>query len=72
MRGREVYIANGCLYCHSQQVRDNIWSTDEARGWGRPSVSGDYYYDNPHLLGTMRTGPDLINVGVRQPVTPGT
>ena len=34
---------------------------------GRPSVAGDYYYDSPHLLGTMRTGPDLFNIGARQP-----
>jgi cytochrome c oxidase cbb3-type subunit 2 len=38
-----------------------------ARGWGRPSVPSDYSYDNPHLLGTMRTGPDLFNIGARQP-----
>jgi cytochrome c oxidase cbb3-type subunit 2 len=30
-------------------------------------VAGDYYYDRPHLLGTMRTGPDLLNIGARQP-----
>lgn len=66
-RGREVYIANGCVYCHSQQVRDPIFSNDVDRGWGRPSYPSDYVYDSPHLLGTMRTGPDLINVGVRLP-----
>lgn len=68
LRGREVYIANGCLYCHSQQVRDDAFTTDVQRGWGdRPSVPSDYIYDAPHLLGTMRTGPDLINVGLRLP-----
>ncbi len=67
MRGRQIYQEQGCVYCHTQQVRDSIWSTDEARGWGRPSVSSDYYFDDPHFLGTMRTGPDLINVGARQP-----
>jgi cytochrome c oxidase cbb3-type subunit 2 len=30
-------------------------------------VPADYYYDRPHLLGTMRTGPDLFNIGARQP-----
>src|SRR3546814_19603312 len=40
---------------------------DFKRGWGRAPVAGDYYYDNPHLLGTMRTGPDLLNIGARQP-----
>ncbi|WP_191002200.1 cbb3-type cytochrome c oxidase subunit II [Cupriavidus pauculus] len=67
LRGREVYIANGCIYCHSQQPRDSSFAPDARRGWGRVSVAGDYYYDNPHLLGTMRTGPDLMNIGVRQP-----
>jgi cytochrome c oxidase cbb3-type subunit 2 len=67
LRGREVYIANGCIYCHSQQPRDAAFAPDAKRGWGRVSVPGDYYYDHPHLLGTMRTGPDLLNIGVRQP-----
>jgi cytochrome c oxidase cbb3-type subunit 2 len=68
LRGRQVYIANGCLYCHSQQIRDSTYTTDVERGWGaRSSVPADYVYDAPHLLGTMRTGPDLINVANRQP-----
>jgi cytochrome c oxidase cbb3-type subunit 2 len=66
-RGRDEYIRQGCLYCHSQQPRDRSQAPDGARGWGRPSVAGDYYYDRPHLLGTMRTGPDLLNIGARQP-----
>jgi cytochrome c oxidase cbb3-type subunit 2 len=66
-RGREVYIANGCVYCHSQQPRDRSLGPDAQRGWGRASVPGDYYYDKPHLLGSMRTGPDLFNIGARQP-----
>jgi cytochrome c oxidase cbb3-type subunit II len=68
LRGRAVYIANGCLYCHSQQIRDPAFTTDVNRGWGsRATVPEDYVYDRPHLLGTMRTGPDLINVGHRLP-----
>jgi cytochrome c oxidase cbb3-type subunit 2 len=67
LRGRRQYIANGCMYCHSQQPRDPAQAPDMARGWGRPSVAMDYYYDNPHLLGTMRTGPDLLNIAARQP-----
>ena len=67
LRGRGVYIANGCIYCHSQQPRDSSFAPDAKRGWGRAAVAGDYYYDSPHLLGTMRTGPDLMNIGVRQP-----
>jgi cytochrome c oxidase cbb3-type subunit II len=65
--GREVYIANGCLYCHSQQVRPAGFGSDKERGWGRRTVARDYLYDRPHLLGTMRTGPDLTNIGKRRP-----
>ncbi len=65
--GRDVYIREGCVYCHSQQVRDPAFTTDVDRGWGRPSVPSDYVYDSPHLIGTMRTGPDLMNVGARLP-----
>lgn len=67
LRGRAVYIANGCVYCHTQQPRDRGFAPDFERGWGRASVPGDYVYDRPHLLGSMRTGPDLLNIGVRQP-----
>ena len=68
LRGRAVYIANGCVYCHSQQVRDSNYTVDVERGWGgRSSVPADYVYDAPHLLGTMRTGPDLLNIANRQP-----
>lgn len=66
-RGREVYVSLGCVYCHSQQPRDPSVAPDATRGWGRPAVPGDYAYDSPHLLGTMRTGPDLLNIGARQP-----
>ncbi len=65
--GRKVYIENGCVYCHSQQVRDPSAGADQQFGWGRPSRPSDYIYDSPHLLGTMRTGPDLSNIGSRQP-----
>lgn len=67
LRGRAVYIANGCVYCHTQQPRTRAFGPDFERGWGRASVPGDYYYDRPHLLGSMRTGPDLFNIGARQP-----
>lgn len=67
LRGRAVYVSEGCVYCHSQQPRDRSMGPDASRGWGRPSVPGDYYYDRPHLLGSMRTGPDLFNIGARQP-----
>jgi cytochrome c oxidase cbb3-type subunit 2 len=67
LEGREVYVENGCVYCHSQQVRDPSAGADKAFGWGRASLPSDYIYDKPHLLGTMRTGPDLSNIGSRQP-----
>lgn len=67
LRGREVYISLGCVYCHSQQPRDPSLGPDAVRGWGRAAVPADFIYDSPHLLGTMRTGPDLLNIGARQP-----
>ena len=67
-QGRELYRAYGCVYCHSQQVRGEDFGADIQRGWGRRrSVARDYIRDKPVLLGTMRTGPDLTNIGVRQP-----
>lgn len=64
--GRQQYVANGCIYCHSQQPRATGQTLfDGAQGWGRASTPGDYFYDTPHLLGTMRTGPDLLNIGAR-------
>lgn len=66
-RGRKLYVSLGCVYCHSQQPRDASFAPDERRGWGRAPTPGDYAYDYPHLLGTMRTGPDLFNIGARQP-----
>lgn len=67
LAGREQYVSLGCSYCHSQQPRDPSYGPDGERGWGRASTAGDYAYDTPHLLGTMRTGPDLFNVGARLP-----
>lgn len=77
LAGKRIYEANGCMYCHSQQLRSekfgNWWEggemktgADIKRGWGsRRTVSRDYIYDQPALLGTMRTGPDLAAVGPR-------
>lgn len=66
-RGRELYVSMGCAYCHSQQPRDPGQGPDGKRGWGRASTPQDYLFDTPHQLGTMRTGPDLLNIGARQP-----
>ncbi len=68
VQGREIYIREGCVYCHTQQVRAPGYGADVERGWGpRGSLPGDYVYDSPHLLGTMRTGPDLRDIASRQP-----
>ena len=67
-RGRKIYAANGCFYCHSQQVRPDYDSTDIERKWGdRRSAPRDYIYGRPVLLGEMRLGPDLSNIGKRAP-----
>jgi len=60
--GRAVYAANGCGYCHTQQVRPLA----EDKPFGRPSAPGDFTYQTPELLGSERTGPDLTDVGVQQ------
>jgi cytochrome c oxidase cbb3-type subunit 2 len=62
-RGRAIYVGEGCSYCHTQQVRPLA----QDRVWGRPSVAGDFAYATPQLLGSERTGPDLTNIGTRQP-----
>ncbi|WP_417809662.1 cbb3-type cytochrome c oxidase subunit II [Thioclava sp.] len=67
LRGRAQYVSLGCVYCHSQQPRAPEQGPDADRGWGRASTAPDYAYDSPHLLGTMRTGPDLLNIGARIP-----
>jgi cytochrome c oxidase cbb3-type subunit 2 len=67
LRGRDTYVSMGCVYCHSQQPRAATLGPDGLRGWGRAPVSADYVYDYPHLLGVSRTGPDLFNIGARQP-----
>lgn len=63
--GRDVYVANGCSYCHTQQVRP----LHQDKIFGRPSAPGDFAYQTPELLGSERTGPDLTNVGARQSST---
>lgn len=64
-QGRDVFVANGCSYCHTQQVRP----LPQDKVFGRPSAPGDFAYQTPELLGSERTGPDLTNVGARQPST---
>jgi cytochrome c oxidase cbb3-type subunit II len=75
--GRRIYLSQGCVSCHTQQVRsDNRLAKDEngrypvlgqdAR-YGRPSRPEDYVQEEPPLLGSQRSGPDLQNVGDRLP-----
>ena len=64
MAGREVYVSEGCIYCHSQQVRDPQYGPDAERGWGsRRTVARDYIHEDVPLLGGMRLGPDLSSFG---------
>jgi cbb3-type cytochrome oxidase cytochrome c subunit len=67
-RGARVYAANGCIYCHSQQVRADYAADDIERKWGdRRSAPRDYIFDRPVFLGKMRMGQDLANIGARAP-----
>ncbi len=60
MRGRQLYMANGCDYCHSQFVRP---VGDDPLRYGVPSEAWEYADQYPHLLGTRRIGPDLTREG---------
>ena len=60
--GRQVYIREGCWYCHSQYVRP---VTGETRRWGPVTQAGEYAFDLPHLFSTRRIGPDLSRVGLK-------
>ncbi len=67
-RGARVYAANGCIYCHSQQVRADYAAADIERGWGnRRSAPRDYIFERPVFLGKMRMGQDIANIGARAP-----
>jgi cytochrome c oxidase cbb3-type subunit 2 len=60
--GRRIYMREGCGFCHTQFVRDLPMD----RPFGRPSRPSDYALEDPPMLGTQRTGPDLADVGTRQ------
>lgn len=73
LKGLQIYVSENCMACHTQQVRniemDQVWGQ-------RPSLASDYFYSkqrldlwrqSPSLLGSERTGPDLTEVGKRQP-----
>jgi mono/diheme cytochrome c family protein len=61
-RGRILFYSNGCNYCHTQYVR----AADTAMG--PVSEAGDYVYDNPLILGSERTGPDLSYIGRKRSI----
>ncbi len=63
--GREVYISEGCMYCHTQAVRPIV--TD--LGLGAVSEPGDYAHEEPVLFGVARMGPDLMHAGDREVLT---
>ena len=66
--GEAVYRAHGCAECHTRQIRPAGYGSDIERGWGiRRTVAQDYLRDDPVQLGSLRMGPDLANIGVRQP-----
>jgi cytochrome c oxidase cbb3-type subunit 2 len=72
IKGKALFVANGCVGCHTQQVRnvemDKVWGA-------RPSLAADYadihrtdfWRNTATLMGTERTGPDLTDIGTRQP-----
>lgn len=66
LRGIEIYKSEGCVYCHTQQVR-KLDSDERRYGWrlvkAPASESWEYVNDKQHFLGTKRTGPDLARVG---------
>jgi cytochrome c oxidase cbb3-type subunit 2 len=75
-QGERVYAANGCVYCHTQQVRAPTSGADVIRGWGtakdsdnkdvtRRTYARDYIWQGQTFLGNSRDGADLSNVGAR-------
>ncbi len=62
LAGRDIYIREGCVGCHSQMVRPFRAETER---YGHYSTAGEFIYDRPFLWGSKRTGPDLHRVGGR-------
>ncbi|MEJ5963640.1 cytochrome-c oxidase, cbb3-type subunit I [Pedobacter immunditicola] len=60
LHGRDVYIKEGCVNCHSQMIRP---FRSETERYGEYSKAGEFVYDHPHLWGSKRTGPDLQRLG---------
>ena len=62
LEGRDIYIREGCVGCHSQMIRP---FRDEVERYGEYSKAGEYVYDHPFLWGSKRTGPDLHRIGAK-------
>jgi len=66
LKGRAIYVREGCWYCHTQQCRTLLADTKRS-GWkgvdSPVSTPDEFVYDSPHMFGTKRTGPDLARVG---------
>ncbi|MBX3007268.1 MAG: cytochrome-c oxidase, cbb3-type subunit I [Melioribacteraceae bacterium] len=60
LEGRDIYIREGCVSCHSQLVRP---FRSETERYGEYSKAGEFVYDHPFLWGSKRTGPDLMRIG---------
>ncbi len=64
LTGRDLYIREGCVNCHSQTIRP--FRSETAR-YGEYSKAGEFVYDHPFLWGSKRTGPDLHRIGGKYP-----
>ena len=64
LEGRDIYIREGCNNCHTQMVRPLLSDTER---YGEYSKSGEFAYDQPHLWGSRRNGPDLARIGGKYP-----
>jgi len=64
LHGRDIYIREGCVNCHTQMVRP---FRSETERYGEYSKAGEFVYDHPFLWGSKRTGPDLHRIGNKYP-----
>jgi cytochrome c oxidase cbb3-type subunit 2 len=62
LRGRDIYVREGCYLCHSQQIRT---LRDEVERYGHYSITAESMYDHPFQWGSKRIGPDLARVGAK-------
>ncbi|WP_290654528.1 cytochrome-c oxidase, cbb3-type subunit II [Idiomarina sp.] len=62
LEGRDIYMREGCVQCHSQMIRPFRAETER---YGHYSLAGEHVWEFPFLWGSKRTGPDLARVGGR-------